>query len=753
MANRSIFVLRVPQDNAKKEDVASEFFSQISEILKGRSITISAEVANFGKFLWFFITCPSNVKNVIRGQWYSQYPNAEVEEIKDYTQKLFDRYELKSLLGCELYLDQNDFLPIKTYRELQKNPLVSLSGIISSFSSDETTVIQLVLEPPKKENIWRKFLKKNREKRRDTIAFSGNEKPEYIKLEEEKEEKSNYKTTIRFLTIAKDKEKAQLNLASILAIYKKSLERTKIQKFKENLRSDKQFIESFINRKLGQHRFRFCSEEIATFFHLPYVEEEISQVTQLRSKRAAPPQNIPKATDGDSRDLSIFGETNFQNEKIRFGIKNSDRRRHLYVIGKTGMGKSKLLELLIKSDIENGKGLILIDPHGDLTNAVLNFIPERRMDDVVYFNPTDSEFPVGFNPMEGVGSFEFKQNIVNGFISIFKKFFGLNWNERFEHVLRYTTLALLDYPNASILGIPRMLTDNLFRQEVISYVTDPLVKKFWTTEFAGWNDQFASEAIVPIINKIGQFVANPMIRNIVGQAKTGFSLDEIMNKEKILLANFSIGKLGEENSALLGSMLVTKIWQTAIARASIPEDERKDTFMYVDEFQNFATTTFAQILSEARKYRLDLTVAHQYMQQLSQEVRATIFGNIGNIISFRVGGEDAQILAKEYEPVFQVNDFLNLDMRNFFVKMSIDGQTVKPFSAQTIFLENTSKNVSELIIEKSRKKCSKPRKEVEEEIERWEKGVIKSKENSKEPVVPIVEKSANEEIFFPEPLI
>lgn len=743
---RSFFLLRILQENKKKEDVASDFFSQIAEILKGRSITISVEIANIGKYLWFFLSCPSDIKSIIKGQWYSQYPHTEIEEVKEYTEKLFYKYELKGFAGCELYYDYSEFIPLKTYKDLQKNPLVSLAGLVNSFSNEETGIIQIILEPPKKENIWNKLLKSRRENRRTSIALN-NEKPEYITLEEGKEEKSNYKTTIRIITFAKDKDKANLNLSSILAVYKKNLERPKLQKLKEDFRTDKKFVESFRGRLLGRHKFVFSPEEIATFFHLPYMEEEISQVMQLRSKRAAPPQNLPNIST--SADLSVFGGTNFQNEKTTFGIKTNDRRRHLYVIGKTGMGKSKMLELLVKTDILNGKGVILIDPHGDLTHEILNFIPENRIDDVVYFNPTDMDFPIGFNPMEGVGSFEFKQNIVNGFISIFKKFFGLNWNERFEHVLRYTTLALLDYPDASILGIPRMLTDNVFRQNVISYVSDPLVKKFWTTEFSGWNDQFAGEAIVPIINKIGQFVANPMIRNIVGQEKTGFSLDDVMNKEKILLANFSIGKLGEENSALLGSMLVTKIWQTAIARASIPEEERKDTFMYVDEFQNFATSTFAQILSEARKYHLNLTVAHQYMQQLTQEVRATIFGNVGNIISFRVGGEDAQILAKEFEPVFAVNDFLNLDMRNFFIKMSIDGQTVKPFSAETLFLEKPVEDKSQKIIESSRKKWAKDRIIVEKEIERWEKGEVDEKISEGKTREDILDN----EPFFPEPII
>ncbi len=738
--NRSILLIKPLQNNLNKEDASYEFFSQLAEILKGTKITLSAEMMIYDKFLWFFVTCPTYLKEVVKGQWFSHYPQSEIEEIKDYTQKLFFGYQTKSFTGCELYYDQPELLSLNTYKELEKNPLVSLSGIASSFTKDEAGIIQLVLETPKKENLWDRLAKKLRENNRQKIS----KKEEYIGLEEKKEQDPYFITTIRFITLGGDKEKVAINLSSMVAVYKKAMERPKMQKLNEDaIRTDRNFIELFTQRSLGHYHKRLATDELATFFHLPYKDEAIAQVIRTQAKKAPPPQYLPQTSSERGNDFAPFGETNFQNEKTQFGLLTEDRRRHLYVIGKTGMGKSKMLALLIKSDLEAGRGLILLDPHGDLAQEVLNFIPEKRMSEVVYFNPADSEYPIGFNPMEGVGSFEFKQNIVAGFIAIFKKIFGLNWNERFEHVLRYTTLALLDYPQASILGIPRMLTDNLFRQEVIGHIKDPLVKKFWTTEFASWNEQFANEAIIPIINKIGQFIANPVIRNIVGQAETGFSLEHIMNKEKILIANLAKGKLGEENSALLGSMLITKIWQNAIARATIPEEDRKDVFLYVDEFQNFATNAFGNILSEARKYRLNLTVAHQYMQQLSDEVRSTIFGNVGNMVSFRVGGEDAQILAKEFEPVFEVNDFLNLDLRNFFIKMPIAGKTTRPFSAQTITLTKPEKvNVGKLT-EISRKKWAKTKKEAEEEIAMWESGELKKK--------TVEEKK--DETFFPEPIV
>lgn len=753
MYKRSVLLLKIPQNNVKNESASDGFFTQIGEILNGKKVVISAEIAILGKFLWFFLTCPSYIKEIIRGQWQSFYPESEIEEIRDYTEKLLFKHQPKAFSGCELYLDQAELIPINTYKELEKNPLVALSGVASSFSQNENGYIQLVLEPPPKENLINKIGKKIRESDRHKAMLQNPAAKDYLDLEDLKDESVNFRTTIRFLTTGADQQKTQLNLASMISVYKKNLERLKMQKIKESQVFKGSYLADVYRARIlsksfsfsNKYRFKFSPMEIATFFHLPYDKEEISQIAQIRSKKAPPPHNLPIKENG--KDVAFFGETNFQNQKHVFGIKTDDRRRHLYIVGKSGTGKSKFLELLISADLKAGRGIIVLDPHGDLAKEVVNFIPENRLKDVVYFDPSDLDYPIGFNPMEGVGAFEFRQNIVAGFISIFKKLFGLNWNERFEHVLRYTTLALLEYPSASILGLPRMLTDNVFRQDVISYIADPLVKKFWTTEFAGWNDQFASEAIVPIINKVGQFVANPMVRNIVGQATSGFSLDEIMNNEKILICNLSMGKLGEENSALLGSMLITKIWQTAISRASIPEDERKDSFLYVDEFQNFATTTFSNILSEARKYRLNLTVAHQYIQQLPAEVRATIFGNVGNIVSFRVGGEDGQILVKEFEPTFTVNDFLNLDVRNFFIKMSIDGTTTQPFSSQTITIDKPGTDQLKRVIDESRKHWAKKRDEVEQEIQNWESGKISAaKKINKSSAVETQE-------FFPEPII
>ncbi len=740
MKSQTILLIRPPQNNQAKENAADGCFTQLAEILTGRKMTISAEIVIYDKFMWFFLCCPEEIKNTIKGQMYSYYPGSEIEEVKDYAENL--SINTKFTLGCELFYDQPELIPIKTYRELEKNPLTSLAGIASSLKKEGACIIQLVLESPRKENILDKFIKDARAANRKKLIGNNQDQKNYLLLEDKKENQSYFKTTIRILSSGEDKNRNMLNLSSVINIYKKTLERSGVQKLKETrFYSGNNFLQQYKSRILGEHKIRFSCEEIATLFHLPYKEEGISQAVRLQAKKAHPPENLSKDGEG-KKDVAIFGETNFQNEKIRFGIRTSDRRRHLYIVGKTGVGKSKLLELLILSDLKANHGLIVLDPHGDMAQEILRFVPEDRKDDVIYFNPLDVEYPIGFNPMESVVSFELKQNVVGGFIAIFKKLFGLNWNERFEHVLRYTTLALLDYPQTNILGITRMLTDNLFRQLVIKYISDPVVKKFWTTEFASWNDQFAQEAIVPIINRVGQFVANPIIRNIVGQTRSGFSFDDIINQGKIFVANLSIGRLGEENSALLGSMLITKIWQSAMSRASIPEEQRKDCFMYIDEFQNFATSAFSNIFSEARKYRLNLIVSHQYMQQLPNEVRSTIFGNVGSIVSFRVGGEDAQILAREFEPVFETNDFLNLDFRTFYIKMSIDGKVSRPFSAQTLTFPVPTADKSQEIIERSRQKWGMFKKDVEREIEKWETGKIEIEK----------EKQISEDLF-PEPIV
>jgi CxxC-x17-CxxC domain-containing protein len=416
--------------------------------------------------------------------------------------------------------------------------------------------------------------------------------------------------------------------------------------------------------------------------------------------------------------VTIIGQTNFRGQKRKFGIYTDDRRRHVYVIGKTGVGKTTLLETMITQDIMDGHGLGVVDPHGDMAERLLDVIPPSRINDVVYFDPSDVNYPIGFNPLEAVDP-QYKYLVASGLVSSLKKIWADSWGPRLEYILRNTILALLDYPSSTMLGIMRLLSDKEYRKKVVSKISDPVIKSFWTNEFANYNERFRSEAISPIQNKVGQFLSSAVIRNIVAQPKSTIDIRDIMDNGKIWIMNVSKGKIGEDNSALLGAMLITKIQLTAMDRAKIPEENRRDFYLYVDEFQNFATESFATILSEARKYRLNLTIAHQYITQMEEKVRDAVFGNVGTIAAFRVGALDAEYLEKEYMPIFTQTDLVNLPKYNAYIKLMIGGITSRPFSMETVLppIEKTGKR--DTVLRVSRERYGQEKAIVEDKIVRW----------------------------------
>lgn len=425
-----------------------------------------------------------------------------------------------------------------------------------------------------------------------------------------------------------------------------------------------------------------------------------------------------------NRDITYFGKTNFRSSDAIFGIKRKDRRQHMYVLGKSGTGKSVLLQNLIVQNIQNGEGVCVVDPHGETVEDILHLVPEHRIKDVIYFNPADVDFHIGFNVIQ-LDDPKYKHLVASGLMGIFTKIWANAWSSRMEYILNNAILALLDTPGTTLLGIPRLLVDKDYRQMIIGNLKDPVVKAFWVHEYEQWREQFRNEAIAPIQNKVGQFLSTSIIRNVVGQPKSTIDIFNIMNDGKIFLVNVSKGRIGEDNSALLGGMIITKIQLAAMERVRIPEDDRKDFYLYVDEFQNFATDSFANILSEARKYRLNLTVAHQYTAQLENKdgskVRDAVFGNVGTMIIFRVGGDDAEFLEKEFEPEFTAQDLVNLPNYHVYVKLMIDGITSRPFSATTLppIKVDIAKGAKEKIIESSRRLYTRSRKEVEDEISKW----------------------------------
>ncbi|MBI2638462.1 DUF87 domain-containing protein [Candidatus Peregrinibacteria bacterium] len=454
-------------------------------------------------------------------------------------------------------------------------------------------------------------------------------------------------------------------------------------------------------------------------------------IAWVRSKKLEPPSDLPNpATVGADEGFTLLGKTNFRGSSQEFGIKTNDRRRHIYVIGKTGMGKSTLLENMIFSDIRSGKGVAVVDPHGDLAERVLDFVPSNRTNDVILFDPSDRDYPVAFNMLENIDP-SYNTIVASGLVGIFKKIYAESWGPRLEHILRNTILGLLEYPNTTMLGITRILQDAEFRHRVVKKIEDPVVKSFWVNEFERMEPRMRSEAISPILNKVGQFLSSPIIRNIVGQPKSSVNLRFAMDNKKIVIVNLSKGKMGEDTSSLLGAMIITKFQLDAMSRANIPEKDRVDFYLYVDEFQNFATESFATILSEARKYKLNLTMANQYIEQMPEEVRYAVFGNVGTLVSFQVGFDDAEPIAGQYGgDETMVADLVALQVGNTYIRLLIDGMPTPVFSMTTFRAPQfeLEEGRREKILKFCRERYSAKREMVEDKIKRWSESQKKNEE-------------------------
>ncbi|MFA4818676.1 MAG: type IV secretion system DNA-binding domain-containing protein [Patescibacteria group bacterium] len=419
-------------------------------------------------------------------------------------------------------------------------------------------------------------------------------------------------------------------------------------------------------------------------------------------------------------EIESLGETTFREQRRAFGIRPKDRRHHVYIIGKTGTGKSTLIKNMVIQDLRLNHGVALIDPHGDLVEDILNFIPKTRTNEVVYFNPADTEHPVAINILEAKGDEE-KQLVASSLISVFRHLWKEFWGPRLEHILYNCVLALMDTPGQTLLGVYRMLVDDEFRKLIVGNIKDPIVKMFWVEDYESYDTRFRKEIISPVQNKVGQLLTSPQMRNIVGQAKSSVDFGFVMDQKRILLANLSKGKVGEDKSNLLGSAIVTKMYLSALERQNLPEEHRKDFYLYIDEFQNFSTDIFPSILSEARKYRLNLNLAHQYLYQLPEGIKHAVFGNVGTVISFRVGSYDAKELAEEMKPVFTSEDLENLDNHHIALRLLIDGKMSHAFSAVTFPpLKPTGREAErDTVLRISRERYATPRDIVEEKLKNW----------------------------------
>lgn len=754
-----LLVLEIPKANDKSELAAEQLFASLHGILRdhdelkytgGIQEHLSFEIASVNGQIRFYVWVPKSLQSFVEGQIYSQYPSVQIHAAdEDY---VTHERQHSVVYTSELTLSASEFLPIKTFQSFEVDPLAGVTGTLAKLeSTGEELWVQILVRPladewHKASDSWIKSVKNGK-----PFAFLNGEwnfkwvggliaalskPPEQgiskgtavkeiserdktrITEAEKKATKLGYQVKIRMAYLGESPTNAKLRMQAIVGTFKQ-YNSTNLNGFRmTNTSFKKEDLAHYKARLFIDRGFILNIEELASVFHLPHTNVETPNIVWASTKTAEPPAKLPIITGNDAIDenISAFGLTNFRGINHQFGMLRYDRSRHVYIIGQTGAGKSGTLELFALSDIFHGQGYAIIDPHGDFAVDNMRFIPGSRTQDVVYFNPADTAFPLGFNPLE-VTNPEHKTNISSEVIGVLKRMFGESWGPRLEYILRYTILALLDRPTTTMLDITRMLTDKKFRKETLTYCTDTVVLQFWNIEFASWTEKFQAEAIAPVLNKVGAFTANPIIRNIIGQPKSTFNIREIMDDGKILIVNLSKGLIGEDNASILGSFIVTKIQLAAMSRSDIPDiKDRRPFFLYVDEFQNFATDSFATILSEARKYGLNLTVANQYISQMSDTVRNAVFGNVGTMITFRVSADDAPILAKQFEPQFEANDLLQMHNRHFIINMVINGEKTPAFSATTLTLPPPQVDNTGRIIENTRRIYSRSRAEVEQEI-------------------------------------
>ena len=750
-----LLILEIPRANDKSELAAEQMFASLHGILRdarelkindGYQEHLSFEIASVGGQIQFYVWTPRALRNFVESQIYSQYPTVQIRTATaDYTAH---EQQHNVVYTAEVVLAESEFLPIKTFQSFEVDPLAGITGTLAKLEdTDDEIWIQILVRPVaddwhKASDAWVKrvrgggffgdaFHPKARwfsqflmalwqppEGNMTTVTELSDRDKTRIAEAEKKAAKLGYQVKIRVAYLGDSTTDARLRMQAIIGTFK--------QYNSTNLNGFTMSHDSFRKEDLNRYKLRLFAdrgfllniEEMASVFHLPHTNVETPNIVWASNKTAEPPNRLPVLTGhaADDEKISAFGLTNFRGINHQFGMLRSDRSRHVYIIGQTGAGKSGLLELFALSDIYHNQGYAIIDPHGDFAIENMKFIPEARLDDVVYFNPADVEHPIGFNPLEVTNPAQ-KSTISSEVIGVLKRMFGDSWGPRLEYILRYTILALLDRPEPTMLDITRMLTDKKFRKETIGYCNDVVVRQFWNVEFASWSEKFQTEAIAPVLNKVGAFTANPIIRNIIGQTHSSFNIRQIMDEGKILVVNLSKGLIGEDNAGILGSFLVTKIQLAAMSRSDILDiHDRRPFYLYVDEFQNFATDSFATILSEARKYGLNLTVANQYISQMEPTVRDAVFGNVGTMISFRVSPDDSPILAKQFEPQFEENDLTQMHNRNFIINMVINGEKAPAFSATTLNLPEAKRSHLSRIIEHSRELYSQSRQTVEDTI-------------------------------------
>ncbi len=716
LPSKIILEIKVPRDNEITPEATSQMIANLAgalrhsfadRLLRRKRPSITLEIATFEQAIHFYVVIPDGYQTYFESQLIAQYPVAITIPARNY---LTDWFSKSYILSSQMMLGNSYFYPIRTYLDSKDlDPLASILGVMSKAGPNDKILVQFVLSWAGTgwQNAGWSYLHKASEPGAVKAPT-----PMGAKLIDEKISKLGLKAGIRLLVGGADEFQARgllEQIAGSFGSYSLGDGNFLFSKRPSRLKR-KNFVKSVFYRQpyLTSNNQIFSIDEIASLWHPPSkLTAGIHSISWGSSVLSEAPENLPTAESPEKDKINFFARTEHKNRIVTFGIKREDRRRHVYIIGKTGTGKSTLIANMAINDIRNREGMAIIDPHGDLIETLLDYIPSYRVNDVVYFDPSETSRALVLNPLE-VKNPEQKDLVASGIIAIFHKLYADSWGPRLEHILRNTILTLLDVPDSTFLEVPKILSDKSYRDKKIGGVTDPILRAFWENEFEKMSPQFQSEAISPILNKVGQFLSAGVVRNVIGFPKSTIDLEDIMNNKKILLLNLSQGRLGEDSAALLGAMVITKLQLAAMNRVHMAESERQDFFLYVDEFQNFATTSFIKILSEARKYRLNLTLANQYTAQVDPEVQAAILGNVGTLMTFLIGASDASSFVKEFGDVYKEADLTSLANYQVLLKETIDNQTSRPFFASTLPLPFSKTQNREKVIRISRERNTRP---------------------------------------------
>ncbi len=713
-SDRVILEVRTTRSSKETPEAMSQFLESLASLrvpmfyFFRRSIPVSLEMTIEDQLVHFYITIPALYQAFVESQIVSQYPKSLLLKSKDYLPGILQP-EASVALG-QLKLAYNYLYPIRSMSDFKDiDPLSSLLGVMAKSNPGDKACIQFMLLPVG--NNWQINGATATEKTKDASgAVSVNP---YGKQIGDKIASNGFKSAIRIAVNSHTKERSKQFLSEIVGSFTSfnNPHGNMLLLRKPHLWQNYRLREAMLRRsRFFMPKQILNIRELATMFHFP--TEKLAAIPNIAWHKVIlsdPPENLPIAENKsveEKEEINFFARTDFRNKSAVFGIKQTDRRRHMYIIGKTGAGKSTLICNMAINDMRNRRGFCIVDPHGDLCEEVLNFVPSFRVNDVVYLDPSDSHHAFSLNPLEVTNESQ-KELVVSGIVSIFKKMYGTSWGPRLEYILRNTLLTVINLPNPTLLMVPEMLANANFRARAVEKLTDPVIKSFWVNEFEKMLPRQRTEAIGPIQNKVGQFLSSTVIRNIVKNPHSTIDIEKIMNEGKIILLNLSQGKLGEDNAALLGAMIITKIQLAAMNRVNIPEAQRRDFYLYVDEFQNFATSSFVKILSEARKYRLNLLLANQYIAQVPEDVRSAIFGNAGTLLSFLIGATDAAYLAKEFGERFTQEDLLALGNHQAIIKLAINDITQAPFLCHTLPLPNSRTKNREKVIKSSRERYMK----------------------------------------------